>query len=91
MKTLTALALCAALLLAGCNEDNVYVPPETKLPPIPADIQRCFVGVVVIPKRALTVGDVERLWKSDRVRSIAMQRCGTRLLAWYTDLRASWR
>jgi hypothetical protein len=78
------------LLLAAC-QDGAQVPPNTKLPPLPADLRTCFVGVVEIPKGALTVGQVEALWKQERVRSIAMQRCGKRLIAWVDDLRSGWK
>lgn len=47
--------------------------------------------MVEIPDRALTVGDVERLWKTDRVRVVVMQRCGGRLIALYDQLRRTWR
>lgn len=61
------------------------------LPDIPADIRACFVGVVEIPAGPLTVGDVERLWKSDRLRAVVMRRCGTRLVLFYDHLRRTWR
>ena len=79
-----------AMLLTACEEFG-SPPATTQLPPIPEDIRTCFVGVVDIPDRALTVGDVERLWKTDRVRSIIMRRCGLRVLTFYDELRANWR
>jgi hypothetical protein len=78
------------MLLAGCATSANVAPLKTSLPPVPADIQACFVGVIDIPDRDLTVADVERLWKADRVRSLAQQKCGTRLLAWVADLKANW-
>ena len=87
MKTLAALAV--ALLLAGCGP-SATVP--SSLPPVPADIQQCFrVGVGKVPPRALTVAEVETLWKNDRVRAVVMQRCGNRFLTWYDSLRRSWK
>jgi hypothetical protein len=82
---------CLPMLLAGCATSANITPPETNLPPVPADIQACFVGVVDIPDRDLTVADVERLWKADRVRSLAQQKCGRRLLVWIADLKANWQ
>jgi hypothetical protein len=82
---------CLPMLLAGCATSANIVPPKTSLPPVPADIQACFVGVVDIPDRDLMVADVERLWKADRVRSLAQQKCGKRLLAWVADLKANWQ
>lgn len=78
------------LLLAGCDESS-SPPASTPLPEIPADIRACFAGVVDVPDRALTYGEVERLWKSDRVRAVVMRRCGLRLVAFYEELRATWR
>lgn len=74
--------------LAGCaTSASVVPPPAAILPEPPSDLRTCFVGVVDIPVRDLTVADVERLWKQDRVRSAAMQRCGLRLLKWIDELR----
>lgn len=81
--------VCLPMLLTGCVE-SAKPPASTPLPDIPTDIRTCFVGVVEIPPGRLTVGDVEKLWKIDRVRSIAMRRCGTRLIAYYDQLRRSW-
>lgn len=44
-----------------------------------------------LPDRALTAGEVEALWKIDRIRVAVNQRCGTRLLAWYESLRLNWK
>ena len=87
------LAACLPLLLNACDEsDRPPVPASTPLPAVPADIRACFAGAGVdIPRRALTVGDVERLWKQDRLRAVVMQRCGTRLIAFYDQVRRSWR
>jgi hypothetical protein len=78
--------------LAACNESAPKPPAHTPLPPIPADIQACLKGAgVKIPDRALTVGEVERLWGQDRLRIVVMRRCGGRLIAWYEELRANWK
>ena len=93
MKRLPILPLALiATLLAGCDpSDSRLPPPGTRLPAIPADIRTCFKGVVEIPDRDLTVGDVEKLWKQDRVRAVVSQRCGTRLVGWYGQLRSKWK
>jgi hypothetical protein len=84
-----ALLIPVLFLLAGCA-GSPSVPSQ--LPPVPADIQQCFrIGVGKVPPRALTVAEVETLWKNDRVRAVVMQRCGNRFLAWYDSLRRSWK
>jgi hypothetical protein len=60
------------------------------LPPVPADIAACFRGVVDVPDRDLTVGDVERLWSQDRLRAVAMRQCGNRLIEWHESIRKGW-
>jgi hypothetical protein len=89
---LAALAICLAL--GGCiTTSSVPAAPEKdRLPDVPGDISRCFNGAAVgnVPDRDLTVEEVERLWKSDRVRAVVSQRCGKRFVAWYGDLRAGW-
>jgi hypothetical protein len=50
----------------------------------PADLQHCFRDAVGIPDRALTVSEVEELWKQDRIRLIVDKRCGERMQAWYS-------
>lgn len=77
------------MLLAGCEPSSK--PPTDALPDIPPDIRTCFRGVVDIPDRDLTVADVERLWKQERVRASVMARCGKRLIVWIDQLRANWR
>ncbi|WP_407122726.1 hypothetical protein [Bradyrhizobium sp. STM 3561] len=44
-----------------------------------------------MPRKVLTVAEVESLWKQDRVRLVVEQRCGKRFLAWYGDLRKGWK
>lgn len=59
---------------------------------MPGDLRNCFKrGGVDIPNRALTVSDVESLWKQDRVRIVALGQCGNRTIAWYDQLRTKWR
>ena len=87
-KLTCGVAVFALLFLAACT------PATTSgaLPTVPADIQACFrQGPVKVPPKALTVAEVESLWKQDRVRSAVMQACGQRFLAWYGDLQKRWR
>lgn len=78
-------------LLVGCGESNSG-RVQGELPTVPADIQSCFrEGVGNVPEKALTVAEVETLWKHDRVRAVVMQKCGQRFLAWYGSLRANWK
>jgi hypothetical protein len=78
-----------ALPLVACGPSSNDSPG--KLPYPPSDLQTCFRGVVGVPDKALSVSEVEALWKIDRVRVVVNQRCGNRLLQWYTKLRANWR
>lgn len=90
IKTLLAtMTIAAVLVVAGCDPQGA---PAQELPPLPADIVACLkASGVDIPKRALTVQDVERLWKTDRLRIVVMRNCGARAIAWYSDLRARWK
>ena len=86
------LAIGALLLLTACNQPQVVLPPDTKLPPFPSDLEACFKKTGVdIPKKPLTAGEVEKLWASDRLTIVAKQQCGARAVAWYTSLRNRWR
>lgn len=91
MKALAILAVLAiGGLLGGCNPPGTS--PSGSLPTVPADIQACFrKAAVTIPDRALSVADVESLWKQDRIRLVAMRNCGNRFLAWYSDLQRDWK
>ena len=82
-----------AMLLAACGQstNHASAPPPSQLPYPPAEFQTCFRGVVGVPDKALTVSEVEALWKIDRVRAAAEQRCGARFYAWYSDLQKNWR
>lgn len=83
------IALVAAALLAGCTATTTT---RAQLPVVPADIQTCFRhGAADVPQRALSVAEVEALWKKDRVRIVVIQTCGERFLAWYSDLQKEWR
>jgi hypothetical protein len=78
-----------ALALAGCQPSG---SPSGSLPTVPADIQACFRGGPVgVPQKALTVAEVESLWKQDRVKQVVLRQCGQRFLAWYGDLQKRWR
>jgi hypothetical protein len=44
-----------------------------------------------VPAKALTVAEVESLWKQDRVKQAVLRQCGQRFLAWYGDLQKRWR
>lgn len=84
-----ALVLIAAQLCACGVSSNDKA--KEQLPYPPADIQSCFRGAANIPDRALSVADVEALWKQDRIRAVAEAQCGKRLLEWYQTLQANWR
>lgn len=74
------------MALAGCETSSSVKPGS--LPPVPADIQVCFrKSASIIPDRALSVYDVESLWKQDRIKVVVMAKCGNRLIAWYNGLR----
>jgi hypothetical protein len=77
--------------LTGCVNSS-KPPPATPLPPLPTDLKSCLKGAGVnIPDRALTVGEVEKLWVKDRLRIVIMRKCGVRVVAWYEHLRANWK
>jgi hypothetical protein len=80
------------MLLAACGpSDQASRKSPGELPYPPADIQTCFRDTANLPDKALTVAEVEALWKIDRIRLVAAQRCGARLAAWYEDLREHWQ
>lgn len=81
------------MLLGGCaTSAEPPPPPAAELPPVPADISACLrMDGVDIPDRALTAGDVEKLWGGDRRILAVLRRCGLRLEAWYVDLWEHWR
>lgn len=85
------LALFALLLLAGCGDGTVPTPPS-HLPAEPADIARCFnQSLGKLPDADFNVEEVERAWKSDRLRFVVQQKCGKRFVAWYGSLRSNWK
>lgn len=86
---MTALVLIA-MPLSGCLESDSAAPG--KLPSVPVDIQICFRDAAAMPNpKALTVAEVESLWKQDRVQNAVLRKCGNRFLAWYNALRRSWK
>ena len=89
---MTALALIA-LQLGACATSGSGVPlPKSQLPPVPADIQQCLrTSGVAIPDRDLTAGEVEGLWKKDRVKIVVLRTCGNRFMTWYEGLRQTWK
>ncbi len=98
-SAVTSHPIAVRVMQAGCvvivvGALSACTPATTsgQLPTVPADIQSCFrTGPVKVPQKALTVAEVESLWKQDRVRSAVMQACGQRFLAWYGDLQKRWR
>lgn len=70
------LLLCAVLALSGCvtNRHSVLPPVTAK---IPQSLRQACAGVVNIPERDLTAGEVARLWAKDRTSlSICAKRHG---------------
>lgn len=84
------IALASTLtLLAGCAPSNSVT---STLPTVPTDIQVCFrQSAMKVPEKALTVAEVESLWKQDRVKQAALRRCGQRLITWYESIRRGWK
>ena len=61
--------------------------PKPAPPVVPADLRHCFNGLVEKPDaEQLPVDQVEKLWKVERKRSAAKDRCGARLLLWIDDV-----
>lgn len=57
--------LCAALALSGCVTDrHSALPPVTAK--IPQSLRQACAGVVNIPARDLSAGEVARFWATDR-------------------------
>lgn len=82
-----------ATFLAACDPSaSGAPPPNTLLPDVPPRLRACFGRYGVdLPDRPLTVGEIERFWKTDR-RSVAILRaCGNDLIGWYDTLRRGWR
>jgi hypothetical protein len=91
-RAVTAVVLLAALALGACAPQPRRHRFQGGLPSVPADIQTCFrAGPGKVPQKALSVAEVESLWKQDRVHEVVLQRCGKRFLAWYGDLRKGGR
>jgi hypothetical protein len=71
------LLLCCALALCGCAsiDRHSVLPPATAN--IPQSLKQACPGVVTIPERDLTLGEVSRLWAKDRISlSICAKRHG---------------
>lgn len=89
MKAALAVTL-VALSLAACTSPG---PASTSLPMAPTDIQSCFRtnGPVKMPQKALTIAEVESLWKEDRIRAVVLRKCGDRFVKWYDSLQRAWK
>lgn len=60
-----ALLLCVSMALAGCQTDrHSALPPITAK--VPQSLKQACAGVVTIPERDLTEGEIARLWSRDR-------------------------
>jgi hypothetical protein len=87
--------LCAStagllVALTGCASKPAPTPVivRTNLIAIPADLRKCVeTSGVDIPDRALTIAEVEKLWKQDRVRIAVLRNCAKRALAFYDAQR----
>ena len=78
------------LPLAACGPSDKGAV-SSQLPPVPADIQTCFRAASGGPDKALNAGEIEAMWKNDRVKVAVNARCGARVLAWYESLRVNWK
>jgi hypothetical protein len=60
------LLLCAVLSMSGCASFNRHsvLPPVTAK--IPQSLRQACAGVIYIPERDLTAGEIARLWAKDR-------------------------
>lgn len=92
MKRLLILPL-VGLTLAGCDPFAQIPAPDTPIPAVPAALRKCIEDAsgVTIPRRTLTVAEIERLWKSDRVTIVVLRKCGKQILAFHDALRKGWR
>jgi len=68
------LLLCCALALGGCAtvDRHSVLPPVTAK--IPQSLRQACAGVINIPERDLTAGEVARLWAKDRKALLACAR-----------------
>lgn len=55
----------ALLALGGCTTTRQFPPPPSVVK-IPQSLRQACAGVVDIPDRDLTAGEVARLWSRDR-------------------------
>jgi hypothetical protein len=58
------------------------------IPAVPADVLACARGPVTPPDRELDVGEVEKLWNTDRAALAHVNACLRRLVCQYQDVRA---
>lgn len=76
------------LPLAGCVTSNEYEPrPVTILPDIPSDLKLCRTGPTDFNPQKLSAGEIEKLWKRDRIRLIKVNNCYIRLQEMYVGAR----
>lgn len=76
----------------ACVKKAPPPPPVVVIKPnlieIPADLRKCAeTSGVKIPQRALTMAEVEVLWKDDRIRGAIWRGCLRRALAFYDAQR----
>ena len=75
-------------LLTGCALSGEKSLPVTILPDIPVDLLTCYKNTTTWPEnKALTVGEVEKLWKTDRLSLIKLNDCYKRLVIIYGEAK----
>jgi hypothetical protein len=88
MPLASMLVLLVALTACAKAPAPTPIVVKTNLIAIPADLRKCVeTSGVDIPDRALTIAEVERLWKQDRVRIAVLRGCAKRALAFYDAQR----
>lgn len=95
MRPLRILAvLCLATPLVACNPSaDPRHKTNVKIPRAPEAVRKCIneTNLVTIPNRDLSVAEVERLWKNDRLRFVIVKKCGQQLDQWQEQLHSRWR
>lgn len=71
MKTLL---LCAVMALSGCVTVDRRASLPTVTAKIPQSLRQACAGLVNVPERDLTQGDVARLWAKDRTALLVCAR-----------------
>lgn len=66
---------------------NVPLSVAPNIPAVPADIEACEREPTWKPAVALTQGEVEKLWKTDRLRLALVNACFRRIVCMYHDVR----